>query len=569
MLLPDGRVISGGGNGNQVTQKDVEIFCPPYLFKSDGTLATRPGATGSPQRVRYGALFSLCLSTVDSIRSACLIRQAAVTHGFNENQRYVPLTKTQTWSPGRLIVTAPADSFEAPPGDYLLFAVDKHGVPSIARWLRLGFSWSEVPADQTAPDSIALVADIVTNNTVNLTWTATGDDHTTGTASYAELRYSSSPIVTSTNWDNATRVSSQPVPVCGGTGQAQLVTGLSHNHNYYFGIKTSDESGNVSAIGRLKVKTTDDCCEGEARAGLARDDDMPIGSRRTNGEPTTATTASRSAQPTGAVPTSSGTGLLLEAVTVAEGLDVRVIPIQGESYSGYPLSADGGVLVQSQDGSEEWTTQLHYDLPPGNRFALCTPEQTTRWVILAPCAVAQIVTAVHSKNAASTLDAATSSRAGDVRSLVDSGSPPSLEPGDTLSLHYAAGGDSAGAGSGWILVMERLHADPASSRAGRRPEPSVGLPKVFALHQNLPNPFAATTRIGFALPVTSRVRLDVYDLLGRRVRTLANGFYPPGEHEVEWDRRTPNGALASPGLYFYRMDAGQYRERRRMVILPR
>jgi hypothetical protein len=225
MLLPDGRVISGGGNGNQVTQKDVEIFCPPYLFKSDGTLATRPGATGSPQRVRYGALFSLCLSTADSIRSVCLIRQAAVTHGFNENQRYVPLTKTQTWSPGRLIVTAPADSFEAPPGDYLLFAVDKYGVPSIARWLRLGFSWSEDPADQTPPDSIALVADIVTNNTVNLTWTATGDDHTTGTASYAELRYSSSPIVTSTNWDNATRVSSQPVPVCGGTGQAQLVTG--------------------------------------------------------------------------------------------------------------------------------------------------------------------------------------------------------------------------------------------------------------------------------------------------------------------------------------------------------
>jgi len=77
-----------------------------------------------------------------------------------------------------------------------------------------------------------------------------------------------------------------------------------------------------------------------------------------------------------------------------------------------------------------------------------------------------------------------------------------------------------------------------------------------------------TTTIRFALPVASRVRLEVYDLLGRKVRTLANTFYPPGEHQVEWNRRTADGALASPGLYFYRIDAGQYREKKRMVILP-
>ena len=86
--------------------------------------------------------------------------------------------------------------------------------------------------------------------------------------------------------------------------------------------------------------------------------------------------------------------------------------------------------------------------------------------------------------------------------------------------------------------------------------------------QNRPNPFAEQTTIRFALPAPSRVKLEVYDLLGRRVRTLANRSYEAGEHEITWDRRNARGALAAPGLYFYRMEAGAYREKIAMMIAP-
>jgi hypothetical protein len=168
------------------------------------------------------------------------------------------------------------------------------------------------------------------------------------------------------------------------------------------------------------------------------------------------------------------------------------------------------------------------------------------------------------------MDEAHHSSEGDVKDALSSGgAAPGMVAGDTLTAHYAAAPESAAAAAAWLLVFDRPSSATGSTRAGgRRPDVNAGLPKVFALRQNQPNPFAAATKIGFALPVASRVRIEVYDLLGRRVRTLANALYPAGEHAVEWNRRTSSGAIASPGLYFCRMDAAQYREEKRMVILP-
>jgi hypothetical protein len=103
--------------------------------------------------------------------------------------------------------------------------------------------------------------------------------------------------------------------------------------------------------------------------------------------------------------------------------------------------------------------------------------------------------------------------------------------GDTLTAHYVAAPEGAAGAPPWLLVIDRPGSGTSSARAaGRRPDPNAGMPRAFALFQNLPNPFAASTTIRFALPVASRVRLEVYDLLGRRVRTLANALYPPGAH---------------------------------------
>lgn len=85
----------------------------------------------------------------------------------------------------------------------------------------------------------------------------------------------------------------------------------------------------------------------------------------------------------------------------------------------------------------------------------------------------------------------------------------------------------------------------------------------FALRTNNPNPFRNRTTIGFSLPSASDHSLTVYDVAGRRVRTLSSGFREAGPHEVVWDGRNTEGNLVPAGVYFYalRADAGELRRR--------
>ncbi|MGH7730705.1 MAG: FlgD immunoglobulin-like domain containing protein, partial [Candidatus Eiseniibacteriota bacterium] len=74
--------------------------------------------------------------------------------------------------------------------------------------------------------------------------------------------------------------------------------------------------------------------------------------------------------------------------------------------------------------------------------------------------------------------------------------------------------------------------------------------------------------IPFDLPRESQVRLEVFDLLGRRVATVVDATYPGGTHAVEWDLRDASGGTVRPGVYVYRMSAGQFRAQRKMSVLP-
>lgn len=97
--------------------------------------------------------------------------------------------------------------------------------------------------------------------------------------------------------------------------------------------------------------------------------------------------------------------------------------------------------------------------------------------------------------------------------------------------------------------------------------PTFAIPTRFALHQNQPNPFSARTVIRFELPVGAMVRLEVFDLQGRRLRVLADRYYGAGYHAVEWDKSTAAGSPVGPGVYLYRIQAGPFRDRRKMVLL--
>ena len=134
LLLPDGRVVeSGMGSdfGNVPDEKSAEFYSPPYLFKG-----ARPTITQAPTQISYGSNFSITTPDAASITTVVLIRNGGVTHFFDQNTRYLPLSFTQ--SSGGLTATAPVDGRLAPPGYYMLFIVNSNGVPSIAPMVQVG-----------------------------------------------------------------------------------------------------------------------------------------------------------------------------------------------------------------------------------------------------------------------------------------------------------------------------------------------------------------------------------------------------------------------------------------------
>ncbi|MEV5613354.1 galactose oxidase-like domain-containing protein [Streptomyces sp. NPDC052225] len=139
-LLPDGRVMTTGDNpGNGTWNHNVSLYTPPYLLKG-----ARPSITSViDQEWKYGDTQRI---TVDRpIAKAELIRPAAVTHSSDPNQRYVDLPLSVDGNNVDLNVTSNPNM--APPGWYMLFAVDANGVPSVARWVHL-----------TGPDALAASA---------------------------------------------------------------------------------------------------------------------------------------------------------------------------------------------------------------------------------------------------------------------------------------------------------------------------------------------------------------------------------------------------------------------------
>jgi parallel beta-helix repeat protein len=94
-----------------------------------------------------------------------------------------------------------------------------------------------------------------------------------------------------------------------------------------------------------------------------------------------------------------------------------------------------------------------------------------------------------------------------------------------------------------------------------------GLPSDFALAQNYPNPFNPSTRIAFTLPHRTDTKLEVFSVLGTRVRVLLNQPLSGGDHVAEWDGLADDGTRAATGVYFYRLQADDVIATRKMVLL--
>jgi hypothetical protein len=171
-LLPDGTVFFAGENREALVQPNDpsfplmtsyagllpagdpdqgvpvgQVFYPPYLFKQGGGMAARPAITESPEEISYGGKFDIEVAgPPDQIASVALLRSDHNTHSLTAGDRYVKLAfqpkgaerKSEQRGDdrdGELRVVSPKVPAQATPGIYMLFVVDRNGVPSMGRRL--------------------------------------------------------------------------------------------------------------------------------------------------------------------------------------------------------------------------------------------------------------------------------------------------------------------------------------------------------------------------------------------------------------------------------------------------
>jgi len=671
VLLPDGRILCAGGN-NDTLQYRADIYSPYYLFSdADGSPRARPVIVEAPSRVSYREGFTLRMGPSDSqIAKVSLVRPGATTHGFDQNQRYVPLTfsamNQQVPGERRYRVTAPADSFDAPPGDYMLFALDGNGTPAVARWINL----RSTNLDATAPTAISDLVKICSHGTwAELRWSTPQGDQGAGVNTPIQnykISVSASAMPTLQSVLSAPTPAYTPSPPLDAdvSGTASIgVYNLTEGNLYHFRIAAKDfqsGSGNWSLGNEIVFTAIDEQCGGSGGGGgggvledpltagtsLTVGLDGPTGTGGTDREflentlfanvppavavsdllrlphgPRWTGTSARVRLSHAGLGATRFTGARLRGVALApgqsafafggdlavgtltaprrlghkDGRDLTSGLAAQKAFEGHPgdtllvefedgtpgrlaIAASGvqqvappsktGIEVQCETG-RGWGTVAHVDprALAASTLVGVPSAGRVRLVFLGDHqlhGVSRFEPAATSASVAFDPTQVTHSRLGELGGgLGEEGAL--LAGGEHALVDFEVPSEQAFAFD-WFLEVQGEHVAPSGSNlTAGRDDAEEAPPLQFMLHQNRPNPFAEETRIGFDLPMRSRVKLEVFDLAGRRVATLAEGEYEPGRHSVMWDRRGASGRVPA-GVYTCRYTAGGQELRRQMVV---
>ena len=92
-------------------------------------------------------------------------------------------------------------------------------------------------------------------------------------------------------------------------------------------------------------------------------------------------------------------------------------------------------------------------------------------------------------------------------------------------------------------------------------------PEIFSLHQNYPNPFNPSTTIAYDLPIASIVNITIYDMMGRKIKTLVNEYEAAGFKYTQWDGRNDKNESVSAGLYVYLLQTEKFMQNKKMIFL--
>jgi hypothetical protein len=510
--------------------------------------------------VNWGKIFTVATNQAFTIKSVCLIKPGATTHAFDQDQRFVPLSFVAVGSPIRLLVTAPADSNLAPPGDYLLFLVDGSAtaseVPSVATWTKVDRYRGRDSADVVVPATITDMAFEVSSTSITVEWTAPADDASlvaSGSVQTYDIRYSTNPI-TDVGWGSVPQAPFTHTPAPPGNPDYALASGLLACRTYHFAGRALDDN-NQHGANSADVTATTMCRGGGGGFALAH----------TGGGATGSAAAGSGAMSLAGAASSPAAVVVLTTRTGVSTWRVVARPLADAASAGFDGAPGMFVQMPDGDGGESPAVQVPVDAND-SELGLCTLRDGRRVTLVGGYSLQAVASGLRVAGSDYVLTSAVQGSVGEMGAdFVYAGGPVSVAPGDSLVLTYQAAPTVLVSPGSWFLSL--AHAAPGALAARPAGGWQPPLPVRFALRQNLPNPFTAATTIRFDLPVGAAVRLDLFDAQGRRVRTLANRYYPAGYHALRWSPSESGDARMGPGVYFYRIEAGPFRDRKKMVLV--
>ncbi len=444
-------------------------------------------------------------------------------------------------------------------------------------------------AETTPPSAIAnLAAGSPTLSSISLYWSAPGDDGNVGTATQYDIRYATSTI-TEANWNNATQIANEPTPLVAGTSQNYTVTGLSQSTTYYFAIKTRDEVPNWSALSNIaSAATTTESTSPSAIADLTLDQITATGVRLQWHAPGDDGTVGTAAQYDVRYATVPITLANWNQATQATGEPAPLLAGTSQNFTVTGLTPDTRYYFAIRTADEVPNLSGLSNVPDATTLDNVAPsnimdlsalpgdnggEITITWT--APGDNGSQGTASYYLILYSN-DTITSSNWEEADYCV---SPPSPLPAGQSQSHTLC---DLTPGTEYCVAVkaydEALNGSNLSnvefsvSQTGfildtDDEDDDGSLPEKFALSQNYPNPFNPNTVIEYSLPRTAHVKLEIYNVLGQLTATLLDSQMPAGKYAVDWNGLDNNGLAVATGLYMYRIQADDFSQSRKMVMV--
>ena len=93
------------------------------------------------------------------------------------------------------------------------------------------------------------------------------------------------------------------------------------------------------------------------------------------------------------------------------------------------------------------------------------------------------------------------------------------------------------------------------------------IPIEYALYQNYPNPFNPATTIQYSISHSGTISLEIFNLLGQKIKTIVNEFQPIGTYSIRWDGKSDDNKITASGIYYYRLRANEFISTKKMLFI--